>query len=159
MKAYEFGLIVSGVDPHADDFEDRFFEAGCDDATLTVHRGAVIAAFTREADSFASAVTSACRDVETAGARIERLEPDVWVSQSEIAARANLTRSAISNYASGERGAGFPAPKARVTTASPLWDWAEVSRWLLHQGMVSEAVVQEAEWVKGFNAGVGSVRA
>lgn len=45
-------------------------------------------------------------------AHIERLEPDVWVSQSEIAASANLTRSAISNYASGERGAGFPALKS-----------------------------------------------
>jgi hypothetical protein len=48
-----------------------------------------------------------------------------------------------------------PPKKARATAASPLWDRAEISRWRLHQGMVSEAVVQEAEWVKGFNEGVG----
>jgi hypothetical protein len=41
-----------------------------------------------------------------------------------------MTRVAISNFAKGERGKGFPAPVARVTTDTPLWDWVEVADWL-----------------------------
>ena len=58
-----------------------------------------------------------------------------------------------------ESAAPASPPRKRASPPpAPLWDWAEVSRWRLHQGMVSEAVVQEAEWVKAFNAGVGAVR-
>ena len=30
---FEFAVIASGLDPEADDVFDRFYEAGCDDAT------------------------------------------------------------------------------------------------------------------------------
>jgi hypothetical protein len=33
MKIFEFSIIASGLDPEAEDFADRFFDAGCDDAT------------------------------------------------------------------------------------------------------------------------------
>ena len=36
MKIFEFRIIASGLDPEAEDFADRFFDAGCDDATLSV---------------------------------------------------------------------------------------------------------------------------
>ncbi|MEA2889050.1 MAG: hypothetical protein QOD11_3410 [Bradyrhizobium sp.] len=38
MKTFEFSIIASGLDPEAEDFADRFFNAGCDDATLSSHR-------------------------------------------------------------------------------------------------------------------------
>lgn len=132
MSSHDFSFIVSGVEPHADDFEDRFFEAGCDDATLVLTHGLVAVCFAREAEDYRHAVVSAYRDILKSGATVERFEPDFLVSQSDIAKRSGLSRAAISLYVSGERGADFPRPHARVTSTSPLWDWVEVSSWL-HQ--------------------------
>src|SRR5262245_16595195 len=50
MKTLEFTIVASGLDPDTDGFEDRFFEAGCDDATIVVKRGAIILEFAREAE-------------------------------------------------------------------------------------------------------------
>ncbi len=154
MQAYEFTVIVSGLDPAADDFEDRLFEAGCDDATAMLMRGAVAICFIREAGDFASAVLSACRDLVRAGARLERLEPDFLVNQSEIAVRAGLTRAAISNYVSGERGNGFPPPHARVTTSSPLWDWVEIAGWLHTHHALPLETVNEARIIRSVNMAI-----
>ena len=139
MSEYNFAFLVSGVKAHDDDFADRFFEAGCDDATLMLVRGVVAVCFAREADNYAHAVVSAYANILATGAEIERFEPDFLVSQSEIASRANLTRSAVNHYVSGERGDGnFPVPTARITSSSPLWDWVDVSGWL-HKHKLLEA--------------------
>ena len=42
MKMYEFSIIASGLDPQADDFEARFYNAGCDDATISFQKGHII---------------------------------------------------------------------------------------------------------------------
>ena len=39
MKKYEFSIIASGLDPEAEDFEKRFYDAGCDDATISFQKG------------------------------------------------------------------------------------------------------------------------
>ena len=39
MKMHEFSIIASGLNPEAEDFETRFFDAGCDDATISFRRG------------------------------------------------------------------------------------------------------------------------
>ncbi len=44
--------------------------------------------------------------------------------------RAGLRRAAISLYAKGMRAQEFPAPVARVTSESPIWDWYEMARWM-----------------------------
>ena len=146
VKTFEFSIIASGLDPQADDFEDRFFEAGCDDATLVFARGVMILTFAREAASLDEALVSAIRNVRAAGARVERIEPDSLVSLSEIAHRSSLTRQAISNYAAGKgkRAEGFPHPVARITSESPLWDWPSVAGWLSAKGVVSDERVAEA---------------
>ncbi len=144
MAEYEFSFVVSGVDPGADDFEDRFAEAGCDDATLMQVNGLVAVAFVRKADNYAQAVISAYQDVLTAGATLERFEPDFLVSKAEIASRANITRAAVTNYVAGDRGANFPTPCARITTASPLWDWVEVARWLHRIGILPHEEIVKA---------------
>jgi hypothetical protein len=151
MKLHEFTIIATGLDPMADGFEDRFFEAGCDDATISVQKGTIILEFDREARSFLSAVESAIRDVTQAGATVVHVEPDHLVSLSEIASRAGVTRAAASYYASGARGQDFPTPVARVTTDHPLWDWVDVSRWLYHQGRVSLTEVTRARVVRRVN--------
>jgi len=148
MNSYEFTIIASGLDPDADDFADRFFKAGCEDATLSFQKGLILLDFEREARTFLSAVVSAIRDVRRAGATVEGVEPSSLVSLSDIAARAQLSRAATSLYAQGKRAGGFPAPVARVTTESPLWDWAEVARWLFLRNQVDRLTVVRARVTK-----------
>jgi len=86
-----------------------------------------------------------------AGAKVEHIEPDYLVSLSEIAARAEVSKASISLYAKGERAEGFPAPIARVTTESPLWDWFEVARWMYKRRSISLNTVIEAKMVRQAN--------
>ena len=76
MKAYEFTIIASGLDSTAPDFEDRFFEAGCDDATLAFLSGRIVVEFQREARNLWHALASATKDVMRAGAVVEHIESD-----------------------------------------------------------------------------------
>jgi predicted DNA-binding transcriptional regulator AlpA len=151
MKTHEFTIVASGLDPEADGYEDRFFEAGCDDATLSFQKGVIIAEFAREAVSFSKAVVTAYRDMLKTGAKIERVEPDYLVNLSDIAERSGLTRQAISLYTKAERGSGFPNPVARVTSNSPLWDWLEVTEWLHAQAKIDREAVVVARIVKEAN--------
>jgi predicted DNA-binding transcriptional regulator AlpA len=157
MKQFEFSIIASGLDPEADGFADRFFDAGCDDATISFQKGCIIAYFTREAESIEAAIATAVGDVGRAGARIDRIEPDPLVSLSEIADRTGLTRAAITNYAKGERAENFPSPVARVTSKSSLYDWASVATWLFRHHHLPRDKAIEAEAVKAANAAIQSL--
>lgn len=151
MKTYEFSIIASGLDPLADDFEVRFYNAGCNDALVAFQKGRIIIDFARPADSVQQAISSAVDDVRRAGAKVEHVEPDPLVSLSDIAQRSGLTRAAVHNYAKGERRSDFPPPVARVTTGNPLWDWAEVSGWLFQQGVLAYEIWAQALFVKDTN--------
>lgn len=154
MKEHEFSIIASGLDPWAEDFDTRFYEAGCDDATIAFQKGHIIVDFAREAATLDDAIASAIRDVTKAGAKVERIEPDPLVSLSDMAARAGLTRAALTNYFKGLRAEAFPPPVARVTTESPLWDWATVARWMYaHKKLPREAAL-EAEIVRQANEAI-----
>lgn len=151
MRAFKFTIIASGLDPFADDFEDRFFEAGCDDATISFQKGLILLDFTRDAESFDDAVRSAVSCIEAAGARVVRVEPDHLVSLADIAKRSGLTKAAVSLYAKGERGADFPHPVACLTSSHALWDWAEVASWLCDRGTVTQEVCAQAKFVRAVN--------
>jgi hypothetical protein len=151
MKRFNFTVIASGLDPESKNFADRFFEAGCDDATISYQKGAIILEFEREARNFAEALISAASDVHRAGAKVEHIEPDYLVSLSDIAGRVHISRAAVSLFAKGARGKDFPAPVARVTTESPLWDWVEIARWMFRKRTVSRSVVVEAKIVRAAN--------
>lgn len=150
-KTHNFTVIASGIDAEGQDFADVFFEAGCDDATISIQKGLIVLEFDREASSFSGALLSALAAVEASGAKVERIEPDYLVSASDIAHRAKLGRAAISNYALGLRGQGFPHPIARVTTDSPLWDWVQVSKWMYNRHKISRSAVLEATVVREIN--------
>jgi len=154
MKKYEFSIIASGLDPQANDFESRFYDAGCNDATISFQKGHIIADFAREAESIDSAICSAVEGVEAAGAHVDRVEPDPLVNLSDIAARAGLTRAAISQYSKGKRSENFPPPVARVTSDTPLWDWATVATWLFRHQKLSREEAVEAEAVKAANEAI-----
>lgn len=151
MRTYQFAIIASGLNPADEDFENRLFEAGCDDATISFQKGLIIIEFSREAKNFAHAITSAFENVLRSGAKIERFEPDHLVSLSDIAQRSGLSKAAISLYCKGERAQDFPSPVARVTSESPLWDWVDVSRWMHKYEKVSHDVVLEARLVREAN--------
>jgi len=159
MKKYEFTIIATGLDPNRDDFADRFFGAGCDDATISFQKGAIILEFDRTAKNFAHALDEAIKNVELAGATIVHIEPDHLVSLSDIAVRAGVTRAAASHYANGDRGKDFPLPVARVTTENPLWDWVEVARWLRRRGQIGLAELLRARVVRYANLEISKRRA
>ena len=159
MAEFEFSIIASGLEPDSDTAIDRFFEAGCDDATIAFTRGVFVLAFCRTAASFEDALTSAIAQVREAGARVERIEPDCLVSLAEIAERAGLSRAAPSLYAQGKRGTDFPRPVARFTTSSPLYDWHEVALWLHDKGDVDASIVEQAVFIKAMNESLGKALA
>jgi predicted transcriptional regulator len=150
---YDFAFVVD-ADPHDERFEDRFIEAGCDDATFVLLRGTATISFDREASSYKEAVFSAYQQIIATGSQILRFEPDFLVSAMDIAERSGLTRAAVSNYTRGERKEGFPAPHARLTSANPLWDWVAVSKWLVEHKNFSEEKHREALISRIINAGV-----
>jgi hypothetical protein len=154
MKTYEFTIIASGLDPSSDDFEDRFFAAGCDDATIAFVKGLIVLEFGREARNFVHAIVSGVECVRNAGAKVLHLEPDYLVNLTDIADRCNLTRAAVSHFAKGTRGVGFPAPVARVTTESPLWDWVHVARWMFKRRRLSLESLVQAKIVREVNRAV-----
>ncbi len=156
MKTFEFSVIASGLNPQDDDFESRFYDAGCDDATVSFQKGHIIVDVAREAESVTAAIASAIEAVRTTGAKVDRVEPDPLVSLSEIASRTDMSRSAMSLYAKGERGKGFPAPVARVTSDSPLWDWATVARWLFKKHKLTREAAIIAEAVSQANVVISS---
>ncbi|ABD08393.1 conserved hypothetical protein [Rhodopseudomonas palustris HaA2] len=156
MKTFEFRVIASGLDPDAEDFADRFFQAGCDDATISFQRGRIVLDFDRSARSIGEAIASAMESVRKAGATVERIEPDPLVSLSDIAARTGLTRAAMTQYSKRQRGKNFPPPIARVTSDSPLWDWAIVAKWLYANNKLSREAAIEAEAVRLANTAVTS---
>ena len=144
MNTYEFLVVASGLDHEAADFEDRLFDAGCDDATITFQKGLILADFDRTEEDFASALWSAVRNMQNTGATVRRVEPDDLVSLADIARRSEMTRAAISNYFAGTRGDGFPVPVAKVGTENPLWSWSEVAGWLHARGRLSKEAAGQA---------------
>jgi len=78
------------------------------------------------------------------------------VSLSDIAERAGVSKAAISLYAKGKRGKDFPAPIARVTTESPLWDWVEVADWMHRNDKLPLEALAEAKVVRAANLAVQS---
>jgi predicted DNA-binding transcriptional regulator AlpA len=90
------------------------------------------------------------------GAKVERVEPDPFVSLAEIAARTGMSRAAMSLYAKQQRAEGFPAPVAKVTSNSSLYDWASVALWLFRHKKISRETAIEAAVVKEANEAIGA---
>lgn len=155
MKTHEFTIVATGLSLDDVEWEDRFYEAGCDDALAAMMRGVFVLRFDREADSLEQAIASAMRDVEAAGASVTRVEPDPLVSASDIAERSGLSRQLISLYANGSRGKAFPRPVACASTTKPLWSWSEVAAWLADTGKLDSATADTAKTIEEANARIG----
>jgi hypothetical protein len=73
MDRYSFTLQVEGLDPKTERYEDLFYEAGCDDALVSVIENTVFVDFDREAVTRHEAVLSATHDIERAGGKVSRI--------------------------------------------------------------------------------------
>ena len=156
MKTFEFSIVASGLDPEAEGFADRFYDAGCSDATIFFQKGHIILDFSRDAGGIDSAICSAIECVESAGAHVDRVEPDPLVSLSDIAARTGLSRAAITQYAKGQRADDFPAPVARVTSETSLYDWSQVATWLYRKEKISLEQAIQATAVRVVNEAIST---
>lgn len=145
MPIYNFSLLISPPTVAEEMAADRLYAGGCDDALFSVSGGVYEIEFDREAPSLDKAVRSAIRDVNSAkiGARVVRVVPDDLVNANVIAERSGKTRQAVSLWIRGERGTGFPPPKAKVGE-SPVWSWKSVAEWLRGRGEVDVSVVADA---------------
>lgn len=65
-QEHDFTLALKGVSEVTPEIENALFEAGCDDATLSVRLGRVFLSFSRTAPSFKEAVLSAVCDLKQA---------------------------------------------------------------------------------------------
>lgn len=65
-QEYDFALVLTGLAELPPDAEDALFEAGCDDATISVRSGQVRLLFSRAGASFEQAVSSAIADAKRA---------------------------------------------------------------------------------------------
>lgn len=50
MKAYEFNVVASGLDPQAADYESLFYETGGEDAMVSFRKGRTVVDVSREAE-------------------------------------------------------------------------------------------------------------
>jgi hypothetical protein len=151
---YDFSLVIGGIPELTTEIEDKLFEAGCDDATLSIQHGHLYAEFSRQAESLKDAILSAIRDVAKAkvGAQILCVDKCDLVIQSEIARRINRSRQLVGQYISGERGPGnFPPPEFQLDDKAPLWRWSDVSKWLADIDVIRKEESLNAEVVALIN--------
>ena len=64
---HDFALIVDGVGELNSSVEDALFNAGCDDATISMQYGLLYLEFSRAAKSLEEAIISAISDVRKSG--------------------------------------------------------------------------------------------
>lgn len=151
---HDFALVVGGVPELTMEVEDALFEAGCDDATLSIQYGLLYMEFSRKTRSLKDALISAIRDVQKAGvgAVVLRVDECNLVTASDIARRMGRSRQLVHQYMTGERGPGaFPPPECHLADRAPLWAWCAVSCWLVQNNLIRAEESWNAEVVKAIN--------
>ncbi|CAH0543126.1 helix-turn-helix transcriptional regulator [Vibrio marisflavi] len=157
MKEFEFALVASSLEnitvENGHIVSDAIYEAGADDCTVTSKGNTLIIDFIRESDNYETAVLSAIAQVsQVETLTIKSVDAGQYVGLSDAAELSNLTRSALSKFSKGERGDGtFPTPFLRVQGKAPLYDWAEIARWLEAKGLVESGIAENARITGNIN--------
>ncbi|GAA5063947.1 hypothetical protein [Nocardia callitridis] len=134
MSRSEFTLILDRT-PTDDDL-DALYSAGLDDTTPEYGpRSVPLIHVHRDAESLATAIIGAVREVESVGLSVVGVRSEDLVTLKTIAARTDRTYEGVRRLAGGDRGpGGFPAPTSGDGYA--LFSWTEVARWFAqHYGM------------------------
>ena len=130
MPVFDFTLTLNRVPD--DDQIEALYEAGCDDGTFSSGSDGAVAEFHREASTWAEALGSAARAIETVpGLVVTGAGQDDQVTILDIARRVGRSREAVRLWAAGKRGpGGFPAPSWASPSGERFWSWREVAHWL-----------------------------
>jgi len=153
-REYDFALIVGGVGELTGEVEDALYEAGCDDATVSMQYGLLYIEFSRTATSLQEAILSAIRQVHAAGigAVVYRVDDCNLVTAADIARRIDRSRQLVHQYMTGQRGpGGFPPPECHITDGKPLWAWCAVSFWLAQNDLLRPEESWDAEVIAAIN--------
>lgn len=153
-REHDFALIVSGVKDLNQQVEDALYNAGCDDATVSMRHGLLYLEFSRTAPSLQDAMLSAIADVHKAkiGGEVLRVDDCNLVTAADIARRINRSRQLVNQYMTGVRGpGGFPPPECHLSDRSPLWAWCAVSHWLVENNLLRPEESWNAEVTEAIN--------
>lgn len=123
-ESLPFELILE-IDHLSPDVENDILDDH--DSVFAYQNGIYTITITSPGIDARAALVAAVGDLHAYGVGVRRLVPDL-VGRSEIAARADLTRQAVSNWSRGERHDGFPS--VYLPTGGGLWLWGEVNSWL-----------------------------
>jgi hypothetical protein len=154
QREFDFALVLTGVNELSDEILNALFEAGCDDATVSLQYGQLYLEFTRESSSIPEAILSAIQDVRKAkiGADVLRIDQCDLVTPAEIARRMKRSRQLVHQYMAGIRGpGGFPPPECYLSESKPLWSWCPVSFWLHENDLIHPESYEEAEVISTIN--------
>ncbi len=131
MNEYDFSLKFnlnnSPADP--DDFIERLYASGCDDALIGVGNKEYVALnFIREGSSAYEAISTAINDVKRVvpGATLIEAAPD-FVGLKDVAKILGYTQQHMTNLAL-ESNSKFPIPVYEGTHS--IWHLAEILVWL-----------------------------
>lgn len=133
-QLYELTYVTNPIE---DDALDAVLASG--DVVLSCHGGLNFAAMDVEASTAGEAARRGAEWLSSLGVFVLRLDLDL-VTQAEIAARAEVTPSAVSQWVNGKQDPnGFPTPYAWVRGG--LWAWGDVLEWLRVQGRDGSGVL------------------
>ncbi|WP_417746928.1 hypothetical protein [Rosistilla oblonga] len=145
---FDFTLLLDGADTITPSLEDSLFQAGCDDATISLRFGRIYLTFSRSAPSLKDAILSAIKSVRDSGipATVLRVDTCELVTQADIARRIDRSRQLVNQYINGSRGpGGFPAPACNITDGALLWNWCEVAHWLWENNFIKKSDLKDAQ--------------
>ncbi|MGB5631444.1 MAG: DNA-binding protein [Waterburya sp.] len=154
MNEYDFGLHFKLADYKTDPsiYEDRLFEAGCDDALLGIgQRGYIGLDFIRTSKNAIEAIYSAIENVKSVipDSELYYISPDV-VGIPEIATIMKCSRQNILKLKNSHTDT-FPFP-INSDGKSLNWHLAEVLKWYLNRGTsIDSSVLEVAEFAMQFN--------
>ncbi len=155
-KYYNFLLVLEGLSEINIETEDKLFESGCDDATLSIKDNIGYLEFDRESISMQEAIVTAITNVVDSGlnVRISAIEPGEYVTTSEIARRINKSRQYIHRLKVGESGfESFPAPISGNQSGNPIYRWSTVVLYFYkHKKFIKKDELDKAQLFKIFNA-------
>lgn len=133
-QLYELKYVTNPIE---DEALDAVLASG--EVVLSCHGGLNFAAMDLQAATAGEAARRGAEWLSTLGVFVLRLDLDL-VTQAEIAARAGVTPSAVSQWVNGKQDPnGFPTPYAWVRGA--LWAWGDVLEWLQVQGRDDSGVI------------------
>jgi hypothetical protein len=159
MREYDFALVATFGEKYAKcvdevcEIADTLYELGADDCTVSATGRSLILSFDREANNYEEAVLSAIKQVnKIEGVTVKSVDAGQYVGLSDAAELSELTRSALSKFNKGDRGDGtFPSPYLRVGTKTPLFDWAEIAKWLEERQLVESGIAENARFTSNIN--------